>query len=255
VKITVALLPMLIFLAAFFYAPFIVLAYESFLGINGGYTLSNYLAVFTDPTYGKVIARSLLLAVETTLLTLLLAYPAAYYIALQAGKKEKIILLALIITPFWVDVLLRSIAIKILITALGGKEGYTAMLLGMVYDYLPIMFLPLYASMSRIQSNVVGAARTLGASKLSLTYRIILPLTLPGIVAGSLLVMLMAVTEYVIPALLGGTQGFTVGTLIYYLFLSGGMWGVGAALTIMITIVLMAVAFIIARRLGEEWLV
>ncbi len=242
--------PLAAFLAVFFYSPFIVLAYQSFQGLEGGYTLDNYIEVFRDPTYARVIGYSTLIAVETTLATLALAYPAAYYIARYASGAEKTLLLAVMIAPFWVDFLLRALSIKSLVYALGGGEGYGAMMLGMVYDYLPFMFLPLYASMSRITPSIIEAARSLGSTGFDLVRRVIVPLTMPGIMAGSILVFLMSMTEYVIPALLGGTKGFTVGTLIYYLFLSGGMWGVGAALTMMVTTALMILSFIAARRAG-----
>jgi len=247
------LAPMALFLAAFFYAPFIVLAYQSLQTPGGrGVTLENYLTVFRDPAYFKVVLSSLAIAGETTLATLALALPAAYYIARMSGPREGPILLALLLTPFWVDVLLRSFALKSIIYTLGMREGYAAMMVGMVYEYLPIMFLPIYASMLRIPESAVAAARVLGATPRDVTLRVVLPLTLPGIVAGSALVLLMSMTEFVVPALLGGTKGFTVGSLIYYLFLSGGLWGVGAALAVLLTAALTVAAFLLARRAGGE---
>lgn len=250
-KISTIILPLIIFLALFFYAPFIILGYQSFQGLGGEFTLDNYLALVRDPTYLHVILYSIVIAVETTVITLLLAYPASYYVARIAGGQEKIILLALLLAPFWIDVLLRSIAIKTIIYTIGLREGYTAMMIGMVYEYLPIMFLPIYASMSRISRSAIDAARVFGANTWDLIRRVTVPMTLPGIVAGSLLVLLMSMTEFVIPSLLGGTQGFTIGSLIYYLFLSGGLWGVGAALTMIVTVMLMVFAFIIAKRTGD----
>lgn len=251
-RIPAAIAPLAAFLGVFFYAPFIVLAYQSFLGLDGAYTVENYLAILRDPAYARVLAYSAVIALETTLATLLISYPASYYIALYAGGREKILMLSAMIAPFWVDFLLRALSIKALLYSLGLREGYAAMMVGMVYDYLPFMFLPLYASMTRIRRSLLEAARSLGASGPSLVRRIILPLTLPGILAGSILVFLMSMTEYVIPSLLGGTQGFTVGTLIYYLFLSGGMWGVGAALTMVVTVGLMVLSVVVARR-AEVW--
>jgi spermidine/putrescine transport system permease protein len=251
-RIGAALLPMALFLAAFFYAPFAILAYQSLEGPGGRLTLSNYAAILRDPTYLRVTLSSIALAVETALATLALALPAAYYIARRAGRGEKGLLLALLLTPFWVDVLLRSFAMKSIIYTLGLREGYAAMMLGMVYEYLPIMFLPLYASLERIPDSALEAARTLGAGRRELALRVILPLALPGVVAGFLLVALMAMTEFVIPALLGGPSGFTVGSLIYYFFLSGGMWGVGAAMATLVTVGLTLAAFLLARWVGED---
>ncbi len=246
-----AILPMAVFLAAFFYAPFAILAHQSLESPTGRLTLGNYVEIVRDPTYLRVVASSLLVAAETTAATLALSLPAAYYIARLAGPRERPVLIAALLTPFWVDVLLRSYAVKSIIHALGLREGYAAMMLGMVYEYLPIMFLPVYASLQRLPQSAIDAARTLGASGLDLARRVVLPLALPGIAAGSVLVLLMSMTEFVVPALLGGTQGFTVGSLIYYLFLSGGMWGVGAALATALTLALAAAAFLLARRAGE----
>ncbi len=246
-----SLLPMAVFLALFFYAPFIILFYESFLGYGGELTLENYLVLATDPAYRKVIVYSFIISLETVAATLLLSFPAAYYVAKQAPSRERNLLLLLFLTPFWIDVLLRALAIKSIVYALGGAEGYPAMMLGMVYEYLPFMFFPLYVNLSRLPVSVVEAARVMGASRLQVLRSVIIPLSLPGIVAGSLLVGLMSMTEYVIPALLGGVKGFMVGTLIYYLFLSGGMWGVGAALTIILVLVLMTASYLVAKRTGE----
>ncbi|MEB3806745.1 MAG: ABC transporter permease [Desulfurococcales archaeon] len=253
-KPSLAVIPLLVFLLVFFYAPFAILAYQSFTGVGGRLTLENYLTIVRDPSYTRIVFYSIMIASETTLVTLALAYPVAYYVARVSTGREKILLLALLLTPFWVDVLLRSLAIKTVIYTIGLKEGFHAMMLGMIYEYFPIMLLPLFASLSRIPDNLLEAARVLGASTRDLLSRVIIPLTLPGIIAGSLLVLLMSMTEFVIPALLGGKSGFTVGSLIYYLFLSGGMWGVGAALAVIITVALMVAAFAVARRTGEDML-
>ncbi len=243
-----AILPLAVFLIVFFYVPFAVLAARSLQLPGGGVGLDNYLAIFRDPTYARVLAFSLAVAAANTLATLALAYPAALYIAFYAPRREAAILTVLIISPFWVDLLLRAIALKTLLQALGVREGLTAMLLGMVYDYLPIMFLPIYAGLAKVSRSIVEAAKTLGAGELQVLRRVVLPLSLPGVAAGVILVFLMSVTEFVIPSLLGGTRGFTVGSLIYHTFLSGGMWGVGAALTVLVTFALAVAAVVASRR-------
>ena len=242
-----AILPLAVFLIVFFYAPFAVLAVKS-LEVPGGLGLENYLELLSDPTYARVIGFSLALAAANTLATLALALPAALYLAVYAGTREKALLGSLIIAPFWVDLLLKALALKTLLQAIGVGEGLLAMMLGMAYDYLTVMFLPLYASLSRVPRSLLEAARSLGASEGQALRRVVLPLALPGVAAGSILVFLMTVTEFVIPALLGGTKGFTVGSLIYYFFLSGGMWGVGAALTVLVTLALSIAAVVAAWK-------
>ncbi len=250
-RVSLLVLPLSLFLVAFFYLPFLILAYQS-LESPYGFTFENYQAIFKDPAYLRVITRSMILAGETTILSFMLSFPAALYVGLYASSRERGILLGLIIIPFWIDILLRSIAIKTLLYAVGLREGYSAMLIGMVYDYLPLMFLPLYVSSSRIPHNIIDAGRTIGAGRLHILARILIPLMLPGILAGSLLVFLMSVTEFVIPALLGGTSGFTVGSLIYYTFLSGGSWGIGAALTVLVVVSFAIVAMIAAYKVEVE---
>ncbi|MCE4603160.1 MAG: ABC transporter permease [Desulfurococcales archaeon] len=247
-KLHLAALPLILFLLAFFYVPLAVLAYYSIVEEDGSYGLSNYLELLQDPAYLRVILYSIVIAGQTTIATLLLSLPAAYYIAVHSRGLEKAALLVAMITPFWIDFLLRALAIKNLMYLLDIREGYTSMMAGMIYDYLPYMFLPVYASLAGIRGSLLQAARILGATPIHVATKIILPLALPGIVAGSILVFLMSMTEYVIPALLGGTQGFTVGTLIYYLFLSGDKWGQGSALTLIITLSLLIATIIISRR-------
>ncbi len=254
-KLSKYILPILVFLLLFFYAPFMILFYQSFLGYTGEITLANYIVLFKDSAYRKVILYSLGISLETILFTLLLSYPAAYYVARKATPREKNTLLLLFLIPFWIDVLLRAFAVKSLLSLLDIREGTLALMLGMIYEYIPFMFLPIYVSMTKIPENSIQAAKVMGASKLQVLKEIVIPLTIPGIIAGTLLVGLMSMTEYVIPALLGGTKGFMIGTLIYYLFLSGGMWGVGAALTVVIVLVLMIASYLVSRKFeGEiEW--
>ncbi len=245
-------LPLLAYLMAFFYIPFIVLSYYSFIDAETGrVTLDNYLEIIREPAYFNVVLYSIVLAGETVVLTLILSFPASYYIALHSRGAEKVALLIVMITPFWIDFLLRALAMKNILYLLGFREGYYSMLAAMVYDYLPFMFLPLYASLSRISPSILEAARSLGARDRDLILRIILPMSLPGIIAGFTLVFLMSLTEYVIPSLLGGTKGFTIGTMIYHLFLSGDMWGEGSALTLAITLGLLAASIIVSRRLSR----
>lgn len=244
-----ASLPVILFLVLFFYAPFTVLAYYS-VQTGHGLGLDNYLAIISDKTYLIVAVKSLLLAAEVTIATLLISLPLVVYISIHAGDRERAAILGLIIIPFWIDVLLRTIAFRTVLESIGVREGYAAMLMGMIYEMLPLMILPIYASSRRITRSIIDAARTSGAGWATVASRIILPLLMPGIVAGSLLVLLMSITEFVIPALLGGVSGFTLGSLIYHVFLSSGLWGVGAALTVVVVLVLGVTSTVATSRVG-----
>ncbi|MCE4613002.1 MAG: ABC transporter permease [Desulfurococcales archaeon] len=243
--------PLVVFLSVFFYAPLVWLSYISFVDQDtGSLTLRNYLEVFTSPGYLRVFAISLAIAMETVAATLIIALPAAYYLAFGARSGERPFLIAGFLVPFWVDFLLRAIAFKNLLYVLGLREGYVATLIAMVYEYLPFMLLPLYASLSVIDPSVIEAARSLGAPRSMLLSRVIIPLSMPGIMVGALLVSLMSLTEYIVPSLLGGSQVFTVGMMIYSLFLEGGLWGLGAALSIVIVAASMILAFYASRLLA-----
>ncbi|MEB3825064.1 MAG: ABC transporter permease [Desulfurococcales archaeon] len=242
--------PFLVFLVVFFYAPFAYVVVYSFK-TGSGAGLSNYIALLHG-TYLRVLAASLKLALSTTLITLLLAYPAAVYAGLMAGVRERYIVLVGFMIPFWIDFLLRAIALKNILYILGVRPGFTATLMGMVYDYLPYMFLPIYASVSNVPRNAVDAARSLGASAGRIFKSIILPLTMPGIAVGIMLVGLMSLSDYVIPSLLGNVDTYTFGTILYYMFLESDQWGLGSALTVLLVASTMAAGYYTVKKLGKE---
>jgi spermidine/putrescine transport system permease protein len=207
-----------------------------------------------DPLYLKVFWRSLLLAVEATLLCLALGYPAAYFMT-RISARHRNFFLMLFIIPMWINFLLRTYAwISIL-----GRNGilnrllgvfhlppleliYTpaAVLIGMVYNFLPYMVLPLFNTLSQIPKPILEAARDLGADSGRVFTRVILPLSVPGIITGVTMVFLPAVSTFVISALLGGGQFMLIGNLVEQQFLSVGDWHFGSA----IAMVMMAVIFL-----------
>ena len=244
--------PALLFLAVFFYLPLLYLSLYSFHSPGGGgFTLDNYVTLFTDPIYRSLTYRSIRLAVETTLGTLLLAYPAAFYIGFYADRRERWFLLIAFLTPFWIDFLLRAIAVRSILYLIGLREGYTAVLLGMIYDYLPFTFIPIYASITMLPRNVLDAAKTLGAKGHDILLRVLLPLTAPGIIVGGLMVFLMSISEYVIPSLLGGAQVYTLGVYLYNKFLEGYGWELGSAFTVLLVAGTLALGAVAARRLSR----
>jgi spermidine/putrescine transport system permease protein len=253
-SLVIAVAPLVVALLLLFYAPNIALVYYSFYDrVRGVFTIDFYLDVITNTVYLNVILYSLSIAVTTVLATLALTLPVAAYIALYSRGFERILLLVIFTTPFWIDFLLRAWALKSLLYMVGVREGFLALMVGMVYDYIPFTLLPVYASLARMPPHIVDVARTLGAGSLDIWTRIIIPYAVPGVLVGSALVLLMSFTELVIPSLLGGVRGFTVGPLIYTLILAGDDWGRGAALAIVIT-VLSVLSIVLAYRRFKGWL-
>jgi spermidine/putrescine transport system permease protein len=217
------------------------------------FTFSNYSNLLNH-SYLKILFQSLSLATSCTLICLILGYPFAFTIA-QTQSQHRSLLLLLVIIPFWTSSLIRTYAIMAIIKAKGilnivlltlGIINHplpilytsTAVLIGCVYDLLPFMILPLYANIEKLNPEYLEAARDLGANKLTTFIKIVIPLTLPGIIAGSLLVFLPAMTMFYIPALLGGAKNLLIGNLIEHKFLISNNWPIGAAISVLITIIM-----------------
>lgn len=221
--------------------------------IEWQFTGENYTNLI-DPLYINVFARSLKIAISTTLICLIIGYPFAYFL-LQLPKSWKALITLLLIIPFWTSSLIRSYAIIALLKAHGLLNNLliacglittplpllftnTAVLIGLVYNLLPFMIFPIYAKLERLDPNLIAAARDLGAGPWTVLRRIVLPLSLPGIMAGVLLVFLPAMTLFYIPDLLGGSNSMLLGNLIQFQFLSAFNWPGGAATSIMLTLML-----------------
>ncbi len=245
-------LPAVIFLIVFFFAPFVFLIYKSFQSNIGILTIQNYLKVLTDTFYIRISLYSLEIALITTLLCILIAYPASYYLVHVVSDKYRGIVLAILISPFWIDFLIRAYALKAFFFPLGIKEGFFTLIYGMVYDYFLFMLLPLYASMTGVSKTIINAARIQGASGLTLARKVVIPLTIPGLVAGSTIVFMMSLTEFVIPAMLGGTSGYTLGYAIYDLFFIYRDIYRGSALSVIISALSLLVAYYYIKKTREQ---
>lgn len=256
------ILPAALFLIVFFLLPFFIVVGYSFAerGTYGGViwnlNIENYQRVF-DPLYFSTVIRSTWIAGLTTFFTLLLGYPLAYFIATRSEKWRGILLLALII-PFWTNFLIRTYAWLTLLRTNTGLINVTlmsigiiqeplplfgndfAIVLGLVYGWLPEMVLPCYAAISRLDHSLVEAAQDLYAKNTSVFLRVIWPLTLSGVVGGSILVFIPSLGAFITPALLGGGKSLMIGNIINNQFLAAHDWPFGSALsTIMIVIMLL----------------
>lgn len=222
------------------------------------YTWENYQRLF-DPVYLQVFIHSLWMAVVTTLLCLLLAYPFAYFVA-QAPKRWRNLLLLLVIIPFWTNSLIRTYAIKVILgtkgllntvllelglieTPLRLLYTETAVILGLTYLLLPFMILPLFAVLEKIDPNLNEAAADLGANAWKRFWRITVPLSLPGIIAGSLMVLLPALGMFYISDILGGAKNLVVGNIIKSQFLDARDWPFGSAASVTLTVVMALMLF------------
>ncbi|MCE4611702.1 MAG: ABC transporter permease subunit [Desulfurococcales archaeon] len=237
--------PLALYLAAFFYAPLVYLALE---GARGEGLVSAYIEALTRPEYHVFYTRSLVAATLATLIAGALAVPPAFYAAYYSAGKEKMLVVVLMIAPFWIDVLLRALALKVLLRLVGVGPGFGAMVAGLAYEVLPLMFIAAYVGAAFTPRNMIDAARTLGAGPLQAFLRVILPLSAPWLAAGAAISFIYAFSDYTIPSLLGGTTGYTVGTLLYILVLEGDRWGVGSAVAIVVTLATMAGAALLFKR-------
>lgn len=248
--------PYILWSILFIVIPLVLVVYYSFIRTDdfGGihFTLSNYKEVF-DPLFYKVFIRSFILAGVATILCIFIGYPVAYIISkMELSKGATLILL--FILPMWMNFLLRTYA---WITILG-KNGIlnsflsifhipptsllytnTAVLLGMIYNYLPFMVLPIYTSLQKIDDDLVNAARDLGANGVTVFRKVIFPLSMPGVMSGITMVFMPCVTTFAISRLLGGGKTMLVGDLIEQQFTTVGDWNFGSAVSIIMMIVIL----------------
>lgn len=221
--------------------------------ISFSITLDQYIEFFTDKDFLLILWRSLAIAVKTTIICLLLGYPIAYYIARTKEKTQNMLILCITI-PMWINMLVRTYAWigllsdggliqKILsLVGLGHiKLLYTegAVLLGMVYNFLPFMILQIQTSLCKMDTSLLEASADLGASPAQTFRRITLPLSLPGVINGITLVFLPAVSSFFIPKLLGGGQYFLIGNMIENQFITVGEWNFGSAISMIMAVIMM----------------
>lgn len=247
--------------------PLVILLGNSVIVTVGGeshFSMANFARVL-DPLYLKVIWRSLKLALLTTLICLILGYPMAMILA-KSGFGKGSIMVILLIIPMWMNFLARTYAWMSLLDGAGilstflkslGLPGlnvlYTegAVILGMVYNFLPFMILPIYSVLIKIDHSLIEAAEDLGAAPMKVFSKITLPLSVSGVITGITMVFLPAVSTFVISRLLGGGKVNMVGNLIETQFLTSSDWGFGSALSVVV-MVLILISMFIMNRFGDD---
>ncbi len=251
--------PYLVWTTLFVVLPLLLILFYSVTvtNVDGSFqfTLANFQRVF-EPIYLKVIWRSIWIAAITTIICLILAYPVAYILSNNKGNNST--LLFLFIVPMWLNMLLRTYSWLTILETNGLINNFLAFLgfekiqflytdfaviLGMVYNFLPFMILPIYTVLTKIDKSIIEAAEDLGADKKQVFRRVVFPMSLPGVVSGITMVFMPALTSFVVPNLLGGGQYVLVGNLIEQQFLRVGDWGFGSAISAVVLLIMVVSMF------------
>ena len=256
--------PYALWMLLFTIVPLLFVVYYAFSDGNGGFTTANFLRIL-QPGYLPVLLTSLKLALYCTVICLLIGYPTAYFLASRDFSANKI-LVVLILLPMWMNFLLRTYAmmtilennglINTLLEKIGlpkvqfiGTEG--AVLLGMVYNFLPFMVLPVYTALKKVDGGIIEAAEDLGANPLRVVTRVVVPQSIPGVISGITMVFMPAVTTFAITRLLSNGMIYLVGDMIEEFFITVNNRNVGSSLSL-VMLVLVLISTLLLRSINPE---
>jgi spermidine/putrescine transport system permease protein len=268
-KIIVAA-PPLIWVGLFLLVPYMLMFAHSFWLVRDGviihqWNLLNYATLLHNPVYGEVFLRTARIAASVTLFSLLLAYPLAYYMSFDAHHRKDL-LYQLVIVPLWVSYLVRGYAWKTILGSDGVLNGFLqylhltkepvsfflyspfAVILTLTHIYTPFVFLPLYASLEHIPRNLIEASQDLGAGPRATFFRVILPLSIPGLLAGATFAFVLTLGDFLAPMLVGGPSSIMIANIVQSLFGTAYDWPLGAAIAVCI------LGFTIGLLFATEWL-
>jgi spermidine/putrescine transport system permease protein len=271
---TVVSLPPLLWVALFLLLPYALLLAHSFWLVRDGFlvhqwNLHNYAKLFDHPVYAQVLFRSMRIAAGVTVLSLLLAYPLAYYMSFHASV-GKDLLYQLVIVPLWVSYLVRGYAWKTILGSQGVLNGFLqylhitrepvsfllyspfAVVLMLTHIYTPFVFLPLYASLEHIPRNLIEASQDLGAGPRSTFFRVVVPLSLPGLLAGATFAFVLTLGDFLAPQLVGGPSSIMIASVVQSLFGTAYDWPLGAAISVLILLLTVSLLFF-AELLEKRW--
>ena len=271
---TIVSLPPLLWVGIFLLLPYALMFAHSFWTVRDSFivrdwTLQNYAKLFQNPIYAQVLFRSLRIAAGVTLLSLLLGYPVAYYMSFHAGIRKDL-LYQLVIVPLWVSYLVRGYAWKTILGSEGVLNGFLqylhithapvsfflyspfAVVLMLTHIYTPFVFLPLYASLEHIPRNLIEASHDLGATPRATFFRVVLPLSLPGLLAGATFAFVLTLGDFLAPQLVGGPSSIMIANIVQSLFGTAYDWPLGAAISVLI-LALTVSLLILAGRLEKRW--
>jgi spermidine/putrescine transport system permease protein len=268
-------LPPLIWVAVFLLVPYTLLLCYSFWSVSPSqtivhaWTLDNYRELFRINVYLQTLFRSMWIAARVMAFSVLLGYPLAYYLSFYAGERKNLFY-QLVIIPLWVSYLVRAYAWK---TILGGDGVLNTLLqyahltkhplefllyspfavvLTLTHIYTPFAFLPIYASLEHIPRNLVEASHDLGASPLQTFWRIIFPLSIPGVLAGATFAFVLSLGDFLAPLLLGGPSGIMISNIVVSLFGAAYNWPLGAAISLCMLLLVVSL-LVLSEKLEKKW--
>jgi spermidine/putrescine transport system permease protein len=271
---TAVTIPPLLWVTVFLLAPYAILFCHSFWSVSSAQTivhhwnLQNYLQLARNPIYLQVLFRSMRIAASVTVFALLLGYPLAYYLSFHAAKRKDL-LYQLVIIPLWASYLVRGYAWKTILGSDGVLNGFLqylhvthrpvefflyspfAVIITLTHIYTPFTLLPIYASLEHIPRNLVEASHDLGASPWSTFRRVILPLSLPGVLAGATFAFVLTLGDFLAPLLVGGPSGIMISNVVVSLFGAAYNWPLGAAISFCMML-LVVTLLVITERLEKR---
>lgn len=267
-------LPPLAWVAVFLLLPYALMLVHSLWAVREGvivhqWNWENYKTLFTNPLYAEVLFRTMRIAASVTLCAMLLGYPLAYYLAFHA-EARKDLLYQLVIVPLWVSYLVRGYAWKTILGSDGVLNGFLqyvhltrepvgfflyspfAVVLMLTHIYTPFVFLPIYAALEHIPRPLLEASEDLGAGSLQTFWRVILPLSLPGLLAGATFAFVLTLGDFLAPLLVGGPSGTMIANVVQSLFGAAFDWPLGAAISVLILVITLSLLFA-SELLERRW--
>jgi len=267
-------LPPLLWVGLLLLLPYGLMFAHSFWLVRDGFlvhewNLQNYAKLFHNPVYLEVLFRTMRIAAGVTLLSLLLGYPLAYFMSFETGVRKEL-LYQLVIVPLWVSYLVRGYAWKTILGSDGVLNGFLqylhltkepvsfflyspfAVVLTLTHIYTPFVFLPLYASLEHIPRNLIEASQDLGASPGATFFRVILPLSLPGLLAGATFAFVLTLGDFLGPLLVGGPSSIMIANIVQSLFGTAYDWPLGSAISVCILLLTISLLFL-TERLEKRW--
>ena len=244
-------IPYALFLALFVVAPLFVIIYYAFTNGQGQFTINNLVGFFTSPNTIGTLAYSFALAIVTTCVCLLLAYPIAYILA-RSSMRRKSVIVMIFVLPMWINFTLRITVLKEILTVLEGNLAFHPFLnsvIGMTYDFLPFMILPMYTTLMKLDNSLLEAASDLGATPMQVFFKVTLPLSVPGIISGIMMVFLPSMTNYVVLDMLYNST-YIMGSLIGSYFAAYD-WHNGSMIALILLIIILIVT-LFTNKYAEE---
>ena len=271
---TIVAVPPLLWVSIFLLLPYALLFAHSFWTVRDGFlvhqwNLQNYRTLISNPLYVAVLWRTIRIAASVTLCSLLLGYPLAYYLSFHAGPRKEL-LYQLVIVPLWVSYLVRGYAWKTILGSDGVLNGFLqylhithepvsallyspfAVVLVLTHIYTPFVFLPIYAALEHIPRPLIEASQDLGATPRATFLRVILPLSVPGLLAGATFAFVLSLGDFLAPLLVGGPSGTMIANIVQSLFGAAYDWPLGAAISVCILFITVSLLFM-TERLEKRW--